>query len=162
VPTLDRLLEEMVAGQEEVIGITIRQHGRTPLGGQSVGLTFVHQASGQRVWVAATDDERVVGHYQARVTLPHSGEWHWTISAWQEHQMPPLAVRPAATSATAATVKAVAVPAAMAAVDRAGSRTQLGWLLLGLASGLGLIGLGCLWLAWRPRRPAQGWQPAGS
>ena len=95
VVTLDSLPGEVVAGQQTAIGFMVRQHGQNPIAGQNPKILLTHEATGERVSIAARD-EGVTGHYVASILLPQSGAWDWKIEVWGEHMMPTLEVRPAA------------------------------------------------------------------
>ena len=107
VVTLDELPGEVEAGQPFEIGFMVRQHGVTPLGGQSPIIRAYLDGSQRSVRVVA-EDEGEVGHYAASLTLPESGTWQWEIEAFGGPQlMPALTV----VDASGATVKSEPVAA---------------------------------------------------
>jgi hypothetical protein len=71
-----------VAGQETVVGFTIRQHGVTPVnpddqGGEPVAVA-VRSAPGHEA-VFPARQQGPTGHYVADVTFPESGRASWEI-----------------------------------------------------------------------------------
>lgn len=104
VVTLDSWPAEVVAGQDLAIGLMVRQHGHTPIAGQSPKFELTHRDSGERMTVTARD-EGAVGHYVGHVTLPKPGTWTWQIDVWAKHPMPPLEVRPAIGQSSGATLE---------------------------------------------------------
>ena len=108
VVTLDELPGEVEAGQPFEIGFMVRQHGVTPLSGQSPIIRAYLDGTKQSVSVIA-EDEGEVGHYAAILTLPESGTWQWEIEAFGAAQpMPALTVVDA--SVTVAKSEPVAAP----------------------------------------------------
>ena len=95
----DPRLEPRV-GEETLIGFTVLQHGRTPLGGLQPRVKLAHAASGARAEVLA-HEAGPRGHYLARVVFPREGEWAWSVEAFEgDHPLPTLNVSPAATGAS--------------------------------------------------------------
>jgi mono/diheme cytochrome c family protein len=92
VLTLETWPAEVLAERPFTIEFVVRQHGAHLMSGLSPVVTAVHPDSGDKVTfeaVAAAEE----GHYQAELTLPHSGEWEWQINAFAyDHVMPPLQV----------------------------------------------------------------------
>lgn len=124
VITLDELPGEVKANQPLEIGFMIRQHGATPLSGQSPMVKANLVGSKKSVIVAASD-EGEEGHYAATLTLPQAGEWEWVIEAFGGAQpMPSLTV--------------VDVPTAAAGTKPAASNSIS---LSLLAGGIGLLGI---------------------
>jgi cytochrome c2 len=100
VITLDELPGEVAANQPLEIGFMVRQHGVTPLEGQSPVITAKLAGSSEAVIVRASE-EGEVGHYAATLTLPQAGEWLWNIEAFGAPQpMPALTVVDSAWAAT--------------------------------------------------------------
>ncbi len=92
VITLDELPGKVQANQPFEIGFMIRQHGVTPLSGQSPTVT-AHLASLNESLEFSAREEGEVGHYVAEITLPQAGEWEWSIAAFTVNQaMPSLTV----------------------------------------------------------------------
>ncbi len=80
------------ANQPLEIGFMVRQHGVTPLSGQTPVITARLDGSTESVIVEASE-EGEVGHYVATLTLPQTGEWQWSIQAFTGTQpMPALTV----------------------------------------------------------------------
>ena len=124
VITLDELPGEVAANQPLEIGFMIRQHGVTPLEGQSPVITAKLAGSNKSVSVLASE-EGEAGHYAATLTLPLAGEWQWNIEAFGAPQpMPALTV----------------VDAALAANKSEPITSNSNFLSL-LAAGIGLIGV---------------------
>lgn len=122
VITLDELPGEVEANQPLDIGFMIRQHGVTPLEGQSPVITAKFAGSNKSLSVLAIE-EGEVGHYAATLTLPQAGEWQWNIAVFGALQpMPALTV----------------VDAALAA-NKSESITSNSNFLSLLAAGIGLI-----------------------
>jgi cytochrome c2 len=93
VISLDSLPGEVVAGQPLTIGFKVLQHGKTPLSGLDPEIHLNNTASGEDFVVFAVDDGKA-GHYSATFTLPESGNWRWSIKAFNMDQpMPELTVR---------------------------------------------------------------------
>lgn len=76
VITLEDLPEHLVAGTPVELTYTVRQHGQTLVGG--VEGTIRASAGGQSLEVVAKPGERE-GEYRARLTVPESGLWTFTI-----------------------------------------------------------------------------------
>ncbi|MBI3168477.1 MAG: FixH family protein [Chloroflexi bacterium] len=124
VVTLDELPVNATAGEPLTVGFTVRQHGKTPLGGLSPTVTFTLPKEEQFAVTAEEDGDE--GHYSATVTFPKEGEWEWSIEAFTMNQpMPTISV--AASSLAPSTAKSEPVPYML--------------ILRTLAFGLGLIGL---------------------
>ncbi|MBA2570942.1 MAG: hypothetical protein H0V04_07180 [Chloroflexi bacterium] len=66
------------AGEEQVIGIEVRQHGVTPISWEQVTFIARNAETGEVVAADATP-EGPTGHYVARVTFPSAGEWSYTF-----------------------------------------------------------------------------------
>lgn len=81
VVTLDALPSDPKAREPFAIGFTVRQHGRTPLGGLEPSIQATHSQTGDRVTASAEEEGRL-GHYTATLTLPSAGDWSWGIDAF--------------------------------------------------------------------------------
>jgi hypothetical protein len=100
VITLDELPGQVEANQPLEVGFMIRQHGVTPLSGQSPVIRAHLDGSTEAVRVVA-EEKGEVGHYAATLTLPQTGEWQWEIEAFGAAQpMPALTVVEAAMAVT--------------------------------------------------------------
>jgi len=100
VITLDELPGQVEANQPLKIGFMIRQHGVTPMSGQTPVIMAHLDGSTQSVSTQASAEGKV-GHYVAELTLPESGKWQWSIKAFTMNQpMPALTVIEATTGAT--------------------------------------------------------------
>lgn len=124
VITLDELPGRVAANQPLKIGFMIRQHGVTPMGGQTPIIMAHLDGSSQSVSVEANAEGKV-GHYVATLTFPQSGEWQWSIKAFTMNQ--PM---PALTVMEATAVETKSEPAT----------SNFNSLFL-LAGGLGLLGV---------------------
>lgn len=92
VITLDELPGNVEANQPIEIGFMVRQHGVTPLGGESPVIR-AHLADSTESVIVEASEEGEVGHYVATLILPKSGEWEWSIQAFTGTQpMPALTV----------------------------------------------------------------------
>lgn len=92
VITLDELPGQVEANQPLEIGFMVRQHGVTPLGGESPVIR-AHLAGSTESVIVEAHEEGEVGHYVATLTLPQTGEWEWSIQAFTGTQpMPALTV----------------------------------------------------------------------
>lgn len=158
--TLEALPADPVAGQQQTISFSLRQHGQHLIAGQAKSLEFTHPASGERLTVSADDEPGRPGYYRAVVSLPQPGLWRWTIQAWAEHPMPSLMVSPPPASATSPVGSATTRPATVAGEPSTGSISPVAALVpvfLVLATILALVGLGCLLQptrsTWRPWTP---------
>ncbi len=92
VVTLDAVPINLVVDQSIQIGMTIRQHGKTPWVYENVRVRGFH-ATGETFVVRAAMDTR--GHYNATLNFPRAGKWQWAVSSglapeWQT--MPELEV----------------------------------------------------------------------
>jgi hypothetical protein len=106
VITLDELPGQIEANQPLEIGFMVRQHGVTPLSGQTPVITARLDGSTESVIVDAVEEGKA-GHYVATLTLPKTGEWQWSIQAFTGTQpMPALTV----IEAPAVVVKTEPVP----------------------------------------------------
>lgn len=141
---LDALPSGVAAGQETTIGLTVLQHGVTPRAGATVTLTFRDAGGGDAIVVPALE-AGPVGHYIARVTLPRSGAWEWSVRAiatagapgpllieMADHPMPSLAV------AAAAAPPSQVTPSAHLAIPDWAFATMLATLAIATLSAFGL------------------------
>lgn len=104
VITLDKLPENIVAGQPYPLGMMARQHGITPWEGVALIIEARQPESGQTVSFTAEPDQPP-GHYQAELLFPQPGRWEWGIRSGlhpEQQPMPALEVG-AAGESTAAT-----------------------------------------------------------
>lgn len=82
--TVDEPPGEIRAGEPWIVGLTVWQHGVTPVHNLGEGMpvepTFVatSKATGQRVEAIARPDKEI-GRFTLEVTLPSEGEWEWVI-----------------------------------------------------------------------------------
>lgn len=82
--TLDEPPGEIHAGETWSVGLTVMQHGVTPVHNLGEGMpvepTFVatNPTTGERVEAVARPDEKA-GRFTLEVTFPSDGEWKWTI-----------------------------------------------------------------------------------
>jgi cytochrome c2 len=89
---LDALPGQAQANQPLEIGFMIRQHGVTPLSGESPVIRAHLTGSTESIIVEA-HEEGEAGHYAAALIFPQSGEWQWSIRAFTGTQpMPALTV----------------------------------------------------------------------
>ncbi len=119
--TLDEPPGEIRAGEPWAVGLTVWQHGVTPVHnlGEDVpiepALVATNAATGERVTAVAVPAEEV-GSFRLEVTFPSEGEWEWTIHPAPlagETQFKPLTVLPPlpATQPGAVATDRVSVPA---------------------------------------------------
>ena len=122
VVTLDRLPQGVKAGEDVMIGFTVRQHGLSLVSDLEPppSIDATNQATGETVRSVAEADAGA-GHYTARLVLPSGGEWTWGIRAFgdQVQPMPPMLVAPAArpddgVRASGAALAALALAAGLA------------------------------------------------
>lgn len=93
--TLEDLPLEIVAGRPFTVNFTVRQHGLDKMSGLSPRITAEHAETGTHLLVEAAETGQK-GLYEASLTLPEPGEWHWTINAFNTSlTLPPLNVIPA-------------------------------------------------------------------
>lgn len=92
VITLDALPAEAVAGETLEVGFMVRQHGVSPMADLTPSVIATRAGSSESLRVNA-QAEGQTGHYVARLNLPQTGVWNWTIQAFtMEQSMPPLTV----------------------------------------------------------------------
>lgn len=123
VITLDELPGRVEANQPLKISFMLRQHGVTPMSGQSP-VVMAHLPNSTQSVSTPAREEGKVGHYVAELTLPQAGEWEWSIAAFTVNQpMPALTV----------------VDKAMAETKSTPASIDFGALSL-LVGGIGLLG----------------------
>lgn len=109
--TLDETPAQFVAGQDQQVGFTIRQHGQTPVNPDSgdVGIRLT-SATGEKLTFLA-QQQGPVGHFVATVRAPTTGTWQWEVlQGWFEPQS--LGAIEVVNSAAAAAVPAAQPPPA--------------------------------------------------
>ena len=77
-----RLDEEpggIVAGEPWRTGFVVKQHDRTPTSDVTAVVSATHMETGERV-SAVGEQVGAVGHFEAELTFPTSGEWKWQIA----------------------------------------------------------------------------------
>ncbi len=129
VITLDRLPNNVVAGQSLNVGFTVLQHGRTPM--LDLHPTITAKSSNADTLVVMAEADGDPGHYVAALTFPKEGNWSWSINAFTMDQpMPALSV-------------AAPVPASISQPEIATKNTTPSPLFIvrGLALVIGLAGL---------------------
>lgn len=153
VITLDEWPGALTAGTELNIGFMVRQHGITPMADLDPAptLTLRNPVSAEELVIEAKPQGEA-GHYVARVRLPDSGEWQWSIQAFTMDQpMPPLQVSAAKTASAGEPANA---NTAAAANQTAGANNLLPWLAVGLGIATGACLTAALLAAFnRPARP---------
>lgn len=80
VVTLDRMPEGITAGQPVLLGMMVRQHGRSPLQAEEIQIEASHAETGQAVKFSALPDGQP-GHYQAELLFPEPGLWKWKVAS---------------------------------------------------------------------------------
>jgi hypothetical protein len=84
VSSLDPLPESMVSGRDLSVGVTILQHGVSPV--QLDNVVFVIDGSNGTERFTAKP-EGAIGHYVAVVRFPSAGEYRWTLEpGWFQPQ----------------------------------------------------------------------------
>lgn len=78
VITLDAVAQEVVVNQPVQVGMTIRQHGKTPWVYDNVRVRGFH-STGETFETRAKMDER--GHYTATLNFSRAGKWQWAIAS---------------------------------------------------------------------------------
>ncbi len=114
VSTLDETPAQLVAGQSQAVGFTIRQHGQTAVNPDSgeIGIRLTSE-TGQRLTFLAAETGPV-DHFVASVEAPAAGRWTWEVlQGWFEPQ--PLGAIDVVTTASPAAAPAATAGAASAA-----------------------------------------------
>lgn len=148
VTEFDEPLPEFIAGEEQVIGFTILQHGETPRWTESVHLTFQPPDGGPTMKFPA-EPVGVEGHFEAVVVLPRAGVWQLEVDQGFLTDFPlhlePHVVGPVHVSA-AEEVAALAAPPPPSAtsVETSSSVAEPG---SGLSLGVGLVMAGAAFIA---------------
>jgi mono/diheme cytochrome c family protein len=79
VVTLDRLPDQVIAGEPVSISFMLRGHGVTPVTTGGLSIEANHLESGERLSVSAVSGDSE-GHYTAVLTFPRPGTWEWGVS----------------------------------------------------------------------------------
>ncbi len=92
VVTLDAMPTNVVVGVPVSVGMSIRQHGITPVDIKLVRVRVSHPISGSVMFNAFSEGK---GHYTVDLTFDEPGTWQWAVASgfmpeWQE--MPPIEV----------------------------------------------------------------------
>jgi hypothetical protein len=109
IVTLDRLPEQVIAGQPLAIGFMVRLTDR-PMGGEAPKVVAWRENSSDSFTVDAQNDGE--GHYSATLNFPSAGTWKWQIDPFATsygQPMPELTVLAAPPAQEAAST----VPALM-------------------------------------------------
>ena len=75
---LDEAPGTVIAGEPWQFGFTVRQHDRTPTSDVDTVVRAVHIESGETISAEGLQIGPV-GHFEARIRFPVSGEWKWEI-----------------------------------------------------------------------------------
>lgn len=157
VITLDNPPGEIHAGEPWRLGITVLQHGETPVHrldprSPIEPLLVAEHPSGRRVEVMATPTEEL-GHFVFEVNFPVEGDWAWTIypnPLAGETVLEPLTVLPAVSAVDNAAVEKAAAPVSGPVAGDIALRDGLRWA--GLAAALATV---VILVAQGRRRPAR-------
>ena len=149
VISLDRLPQDVTAGQPYPISFMVRQHGITPIQTEAMRIEASHAESGVRLIFIAAPGERF-GQHQAELLFPQSGRWRWSIQTGlfpPSQPMPDLHVLAEAAPAQSSDASIASAPAAALATALASAAAlppaAFGLLaLLCLSAGLLLIARG--------------------
>jgi mono/diheme cytochrome c family protein len=79
VVTLDRLPDQVIAGEPVSISFMLRGHGVTPVTTGGLSIEANHLESGESLSVSAVSGDSE-GHYTAVLTFPRPGTWEWGVS----------------------------------------------------------------------------------
>lgn len=71
--------DQPVAGRQTVIGLTILQHGVTPVDLADVGIRVTGPGGPSQFFPAVSDAPDRVGHYTADVVFPSAGTFSWIV-----------------------------------------------------------------------------------
>lgn len=89
VITLDRLPENVAAGQAFTLGLTARRHGRTPWHEDEIRIQAKQVSTGRtETFIAAPDQQP--GHYQVELLFPEPGRWEWGVASGLFPSLQPL------------------------------------------------------------------------
>lgn len=91
VITLEKLPDNVVAGEPFQVSFRARQHGQRFVDDLSPRVIASHTETGEEVIVSAAPGEKA-GQYTAELILPEPGTWRWSIKAWHQPRMPDLHV----------------------------------------------------------------------
>lgn len=80
VITLDDLPGPQTAGKPFMLGMTVLQHGETPLEIDQLQVTARQESSGQSLTFFAKPDGKP-GHYSVELLFPEPGRWEWSVSS---------------------------------------------------------------------------------
>ena len=146
VITLDAMPVNLVVNEPVKIGMTIRQHGKTPWVYDNVRVRGFHH-TGETFVARAEMDER--GHFTATLNFSRAGKWEWAVASglapeWQT--MPELDV---ANSAQAEALLAEAVAAKSGTPTFETMLPAMPLLALGVVGLLGSVGGFLFWLRTR-------------
>lgn len=146
VVTLDAMPVNLVVNEPVKIGMTIRQHGKTPWVYNNVRVRGFH-STGETFVTRAEMDER--GHYTATLNFSRAGTWQWAVASglapeWQT--MPELTV---ANSAQDEVLLAEALSAKNATPSFPAMLPSMTLLALGVLGFVGSAGGLVLWLRTR-------------
>jgi hypothetical protein len=131
VITLDDLPSNVVAGEPQKIGFTVRQHGITPMSGLDPTITAALPNADR--FVVRAEAEGEPGHYTATLTFPKEGDWNWSIQAFSmDQRMPTLNV-------AAPSIGAVNQP--VVKTEPAAASTSALLIVRVLVFGIALVGL---------------------
>ena len=89
VITLDRLPDNIVAGEAETIAMMARQHGKTAWEADSLQVQAKHIETGQQITFTALP-EGEPGRYIAELVFPLAGDWEWSIGAGMFPEAQPM------------------------------------------------------------------------
>jgi plastocyanin len=94
---LDEPPTDLPPGEPWQFGFMVLQHDVTPNSDVTPVVRAIHLETGEEV-TATADQEGPTGHFVAELTLPHTGEWGWTITPepFAETTFPALIVGDAA------------------------------------------------------------------
>jgi cytochrome c551/c552 len=107
VVTLDRLPDQVVAGESISVGFVVRQHGVSPLGGLRPTVTLQKEGDMLSTVIDASQQGQE-GHYTAALTFPSAGVWNWSVQSDFYPETQPMPALTVVTRAAAVPVKAPA------------------------------------------------------
>lgn len=152
IVTLDRLPEQVVAGQPLDAGFTVRANDMR-MAGWAPEVIAQHAEAGDLLSATVTE-QGATGHYVATLVFPKVGTWTWSILG---QPMPPLTVLPAGSPAGANVSLPAWLPFAVGMLALFGAmvgalialRTRARWSIAFVATTL-VMGSGYLALAANP------------